>query len=59
MHEYMAYIPDISCEDSKRARHRQPQAAYEARFAIATEASSLGGLSAPSLRCHQAEQHAA
>jgi hypothetical protein len=27
----MAYIPDMSREDSKRARHRQRQAAYEAR----------------------------
>jgi hypothetical protein len=32
--------PDMSCKDSKRARHRQRQAAYEARFATATEASS-------------------
>ena len=24
-------IPDMSCRDSKRARHRQRQAAYEAR----------------------------
>jgi hypothetical protein len=29
--EYSAYIPDMSREDSKRARHRQRQAAYEAR----------------------------
>jgi hypothetical protein len=28
----MAYIPDMSCEDSKRARHRQRQAQYEARL---------------------------
>ena len=27
----MAYIPDMSCQDSKRARHRQRQARYEAR----------------------------
>ena len=27
-----AYIPEMSCEDSKRARHRQRQAAYEARL---------------------------
>ena len=31
MHECSAYIPDMSCEDTKRARHRQRQAAYEAR----------------------------
>jgi hypothetical protein len=31
MHECTAYIPDMSREDSKRARHRQRQAAYEAR----------------------------
>ena len=31
MHECSAYIPDMSCEDSKRARHRQRQARYEAR----------------------------
>ena len=29
--ECTAYIPDMSCEDSKRARHRQRQARYEAR----------------------------
>jgi hypothetical protein len=29
--ECTAYIPDMSCDDSKRARHRQRQAAYEAR----------------------------
>jgi hypothetical protein len=28
----VAYIPDMSCDDSKRARHRQRQAAYEARL---------------------------
>jgi hypothetical protein len=27
-----AYIPDMSRDDSKRARHRQRQAAYEARL---------------------------
>jgi hypothetical protein len=27
----MAYVPDMSCDDPKRARHRQRQAAYEAR----------------------------
>ena len=27
-----AYIPDMSCEDSKRARHRQRQARYEVRM---------------------------
>jgi hypothetical protein len=32
MHECTAYIPDMSCQDSKRARHRQRQAAYEARM---------------------------
>lgn len=32
MHECSAYIPDMSCEDSKRARQRQRQAAYEARL---------------------------
>jgi hypothetical protein len=31
MHECTAYIPDMSCDDPKRARHRQRQAAYEAR----------------------------
>jgi hypothetical protein len=29
--ECTAYIPDMSCDDSKRARHRQRQAAYQAR----------------------------
>jgi hypothetical protein len=29
--EWSAYIPDMSREDSKRARHRQRKAAYEAR----------------------------
>jgi hypothetical protein len=32
MYYCAAYIPDMSCEDSKRARHRQRQAAYEARL---------------------------
>ena len=32
MFECSAYIPDMSREDSKRARHRQRQAAYEARL---------------------------
>jgi hypothetical protein len=32
----------MSCEDSKRALHRQRQAAYEAPFAIATEAEQAG-----------------
>jgi hypothetical protein len=32
MRECTAYIPDMSCEDSKRERHRQRQAAYEARL---------------------------
>jgi hypothetical protein len=27
-----AYIPDMSCQDSKRARQRQRQARYEARL---------------------------
>jgi hypothetical protein len=31
MYKCTTYIPDMSCEDSKRARHRQRQAAYEAR----------------------------
>jgi hypothetical protein len=31
MYECTAYIPDMSREDSKRARHRRRQAAYEAR----------------------------
>ena len=31
MHNCLSYIPDMSCEDSKRARHRQRQALYEAR----------------------------
>jgi hypothetical protein len=26
-----AYIPDMSCQNSKRVRHRQRQARYEAR----------------------------
>jgi hypothetical protein len=30
MRECTAYIPDTSCEDPKRARHRQRQARYEA-----------------------------
>jgi hypothetical protein len=41
MQECAAYIPDMSCEDSKRARHRQRQAAYEVRFATATEAEQF------------------
>ena len=41
MHECSAYIPDMSCQDSKRARHRQQQAAYEARFAVAIEAEQF------------------
>ena len=32
MYERTAYIADMSCEDSKRARHRQRHAAYEARL---------------------------
>ena len=32
MHECTAYIDDMSCQDSKRARHRQRQARYEARL---------------------------
>ena len=32
MHECTAYIADMSCDDPKRARHRQRQAAYEARL---------------------------
>jgi hypothetical protein len=32
MYECAAYIPDMSCEDSKRACHRQRQARYEARL---------------------------
>jgi hypothetical protein len=32
MSERSAYIPDMSCQDSKRARHRQRQARYEARL---------------------------
>jgi hypothetical protein len=31
----------MSCQNSKRARHRQQQAAYEARFAIAIEAEQF------------------
>ena len=31
MRECTAYIPDMSREDSERARHRQRQARYEAR----------------------------
>jgi hypothetical protein len=38
MYECPAYIPDMSCDDPKRARHCQRQAAYEARFATAIEA---------------------
>jgi hypothetical protein len=30
MHECTAYIPNMSCEDSKRARNHQRQALYEA-----------------------------
>ena len=33
IYECSAYIPDMSREDSKRARHRQRQAAYEAASA--------------------------
>ena len=29
---WLAYIPDMSCQDAKRARHRQRQARYEARL---------------------------
>ena len=32
MYECSAYISDMSCQDSKRARHRRRQAAYEARL---------------------------
>jgi hypothetical protein len=32
MYGCAAYIPDMSRDDSKRARHRQRQAAYEARL---------------------------
>jgi hypothetical protein len=32
MYECTAYIPDMSSEDSERARHRQRQARYEARL---------------------------
>jgi hypothetical protein len=32
MYECSAYIPDMSCEHSKRALHRQRQARYEARL---------------------------
>jgi hypothetical protein len=32
IYECTDYIPDMSCEDSKRARHRQRQAHYEARL---------------------------
>jgi hypothetical protein len=49
MQERTTYIPDMSCEDSKRARHPQRQAAYEARFATATEAEQFLGLSPPLL----------
>jgi hypothetical protein len=41
MQERTAYIPDMSCQDSKRARHRRLQAAYEVRFATATEAEQF------------------
>ena len=36
-----AYIPGMSCEDFKRAHHRQCQAAYEARLATAIEAEQF------------------
>jgi hypothetical protein len=39
----------MSGHDAKRARHRQRQAAYEARFATAIAAEQFLGLSAPSL----------
>jgi hypothetical protein len=32
MYECAAYIPDMSCEDSKRACHCQRRARYEARL---------------------------
>jgi len=31
IYECVAYMPDMSCRDSKRARRRQRQARYEAR----------------------------
>jgi hypothetical protein len=40
MRECTAYIPCMSCEDSKRARHRQRQAAYEARVRVASGCSA-------------------
>jgi hypothetical protein len=44
MYEGTAYIPDMSCEDSKRAGHRHWQARYEARRRAgrALYAASLG-----------------
>jgi hypothetical protein len=35
--ESATYIPDMSCDDPKCARHRQRQAAYEARLAAEAE----------------------
>jgi hypothetical protein len=32
VYEVTAYIPDMSCQASKRALHRQRQARYEARL---------------------------
>jgi hypothetical protein len=43
--EGAAYIADMSCDESKRARHRQRQAAYEARWRPRPRRAVLGGLS--------------
>ena len=46
MHECAAYIPDMSCEESERTRHRQRQARYEARLraGIALYPAPLGAV---------------
>jgi hypothetical protein len=45
IYECVAYITDMSCDDSKRARHRQRQARYEARqrAGVALYPAPLGG----------------
>ncbi len=54
MYECTAYIPDMSREDSKRARHRQRQAAYEARVRERLPVSA-GAFCARRSRAHGAQ----
>ena len=46
MYGCTAYILDMPCEDSKRVRHRQRQARYEARqrAGVALYPANLGGV---------------